>query len=127
MFIVDVLLVLLLLAITALAITVVVAAWLSMPLADAVNMMLRRIGLTGPGRGSRSIGGHGIGLVDEEFRMMPGGDRAEGKLFVKGELWNARCAPAVASTLRRGDEVEFVYNEDLTLTVIEKTRPGGNA
>jgi hypothetical protein len=30
----------------------------------------------------------------------------------------------VASKLRRDDEVEFVYNEDLSVTVLQKVQPG---
>jgi membrane-bound ClpP family serine protease len=123
MFILDVLIFMALFGVVAVVIVVAVAAWLSMPLADAINLLLRRIGLAGPGKGSRSIGGRGIGRVDEAFCISSDGLRAEGKLSVRGELWNARCAPSMAPTLECGDEVEFVYDEDLTVTVIGKARP----
>jgi membrane protein implicated in regulation of membrane protease activity len=123
MVILDILFVLLFLLAVGVAIVLVLTAGLSMPLADLINRGLRRIGLAGPSRGSRSIGVQGIGRVDEEFQVAPSGEHAEGRLLVKGELWNARCALPVASTLRRGEEVEFVYDDDLTVTVLQKARP----
>jgi membrane protein implicated in regulation of membrane protease activity len=120
MFIVEILIVLLLLFLVALAIMLAASLTLSMPLADVINIVLRKIGLAGAYRGSRSIGGRGVGVVDETFTVVPDGTRAEGKLVVKGELWNARCDPSVAARLTRGDEVELVYDEDLTVRVIGK-------
>jgi membrane protein implicated in regulation of membrane protease activity len=126
MFIVDVLVIVVLLFVIAIVITLGLSAMLSLPLADAVNRLLRRIGLAGPHRGSRSIGVQGTGIVDEEFRVARSGEHADGKLLVKGELWNARCALSVASTLKRGDEVEFVYNDDLSVTVLGKVSAGAD-
>jgi membrane protein implicated in regulation of membrane protease activity len=123
MVILDILFIVLFLLAVAVAIVLVLTAGLSMPLADLVNRVLRRTGLAGPSRGSRSIGAQGVGRVDEEFQVVPSGEHAEGKLLVKGELWNARCDLSVASTLKRGEEVEFVYDEDLTVTVLQKAQP----
>ena len=120
MFIVELLIVLLLLFLVALAIMLAASLTLAMPLADVINIVLRKIGLTGAYRGSRSIGGRGVGVVDETFMVVPDGTRAEGKLFVKGELWNARCDPTVATGLARGDEVEFIYDEELIVKVVGK-------
>jgi len=122
MVILDILFILLFLLAVAVAIVLVLTASLSLPLADLINRVLRRIGLAGPYQGSRSIGAQGVGLVDEEFQVAPSGEHAEGKLLVKGELWNARCALSVASKLRRGEEVEFVYDDNLTVTVLQKAR-----
>ena len=121
MFIVEILIVFLLLFLAALAVMLAASLTLSMPLADVINIVLRRVGLAGAYAGSRSIGGRGVGVVDETFTVAPDGTRAEGRLFVKGELWNARCDPSVAGDLARGDEVEFLYDEDLTVKVIGKT------
>jgi len=121
MFIVEILIVLVLLFLVALGVVLAVSLTLSMPLADVINSLLRKIGLAGAYKGSRSIGGRGVGVVDETFTVVPDGTRAEGRLFVKGELWNARCDPSVAADLARGDEVEFRYDEDLTVNVVGKT------
>lgn len=122
MVILDILFIVLFLLAVAVAIVLVLTAGLSMPFADLINRVLRRIGLAGPSRGSRSIGAQGVGRVDEEFQVAPSGEHAEGKLLVKGELWNARCALSVASNLKRGEEVEFVYDDGLTVTVLQKAR-----
>lgn len=122
MVILDIFFIVLFLLAVAVAIVLVLTAGLSMPFADLINRVFRQIGLAGPARGSRSIGAQGVGLVDEEFQVAPSGEHAEGKLLVKGELWNARCALSVASTLRRGEEVEFVYDDNLTVTVLQKAQ-----
>jgi len=119
-FLIFLLVFLLAIALVALAILVGGAFWLSMPLADVINRVLRRMGLWGPARGSRSIGSRGAGVVDEPFVVSRDGDSARGRVLVQGELWNARCDPALAPALQPGDEVEFTYNEELTLTVTGK-------
>jgi membrane protein implicated in regulation of membrane protease activity len=123
MVILDILFIVLFLLAVAVTIMVTLTASLSMPLADVINRALRQIGLAGPQRGSRSVGAQGVGIVDEEFQVSSSGERAEGKILVKGELWNARCPLSVASALKRDDEVEFVYNDDLSVTVLQKAQP----
>jgi len=122
MFLLDVLLaVLLFLAIVAL-ISIATAAYLSMPLVDVLNKLLRRIGLAGPWRGSRTIGARGTGVIDE-IHVSPDGARGYGKLLTQGELWDARCDAALAAELETGDEVEFVYEEGLVVQILRKRAP----
>jgi len=122
MFLLDLLLFFLLfLAIVAL-ISAAVAAYLSMPLVDLLNRFLRRVGLAGPWRGSRTIGARGVGVIDE-IHIPHDGGRASGKLVAQGELWDARCEASLATELKKGDEVEFVYEEGLVVTILGKSTP----
>jgi hypothetical protein len=81
------------------------------------------VGLAGAYSGSRTIGAQGVGRVEEDFRVAASGEVAKGKLLVKGELWNAQCPLSVASTLKRGDLVDFVYDDDLIVTILRKRPP----
>jgi hypothetical protein len=104
---------------------VMLCAWLTMPLSDLVNRLFRHIGLAGPSPGSRAAGLPAAGVVDGAFTLRPGDARGRGKVFAGGELWNASCPADLAAELREGDEVEVVYNEDLSVSVTRKT--GGAA
>ena len=55
------------------------------------------------------------------------GERAHGRVRILGELWNARCDPALAPTLQPGDEVDLTYNDDLSVTVLGKRHAPPNA
>ena len=122
MFLFDLLLIFLLLLGVVALVSAALAAYLSMPLVDVLNRLLRRIGLAGPWRGSRTIGARGIAVVDE-IHVSPDGDRAYGKLMTQGELWDARCDVSLAAELKKGDEVEFVYEEGLVVRILRKHAP----
>jgi len=118
--ILDILFAFLLLVAAVLALLAFAAAWLMLPLSDFLNAALRKIGLAGPSPRTRVIGMHKIGKVCEPFAPAPDGKTAIGKVFVKGEIWTAHCETPLARQLLLDDEVEIVYGEELTVTVVSK-------
>jgi len=118
--IIDILVALAILVLVLALVGLIVSARLMLPVSDWLNVLLRRVGLAGPWRGSRTVGVHGIGAVDGTFEVREGDDVGVGHVYVKGELWNAVCPSRLAASLHDGDTVEIVYNEDLTVTVVRK-------
>jgi membrane protein implicated in regulation of membrane protease activity len=116
----DLIFAFLLLVAVALALLALAAAWLALPLSDLLNTALRKIGLAGPSPRTRTIGMHKIGKVSEPFALAHDGRTAVGKVFVKGEIWTAHCDASLARQLARDDEVEIVYDQELTVTVVSK-------
>lgn len=102
-----------------------VAAYLLLPLTDWFNEAMRRIGLAGPSPDSRATGVRAVGRVASPFVRRPGESRANGKIHVGGEIWDAECEPDLAGNLHEGDRVEVVYNDDLTVTVLPESRRTG--
>jgi len=99
----------------------IVSARLMLPVSEWLNGLFRRVGLAGPWQGSRTVGRHGLGTIDGTFEVREGAEVGIGHVYVKGELWNAVCASRLAASLRDGDTVEIVYNEDLTVTVVRRS------
>ena len=93
-------------------------AYSALPLADLINRFFRRVGLAGPSPDMRAAGTRAGGVVAGPFTRREGEPAARGKIFAGGELWNASCPAELAATLSEGDEVEVVYGDDLTLTVL---------
>ena len=120
MIIIDILVGLAVLVLVVALVALAASARLMLPLSEFLNGLFRRIGLAGPWRGSRTVGIHGLGTVDGEFAVREGEEVGLGRVYVKGELWNAICPSRLASSLREGDTVEIIYNDDLTVTVVQK-------
>jgi membrane protein implicated in regulation of membrane protease activity len=99
---------------------VLLCAWLALPLSDVLNRLFRLVGLAGPSPESRTPGSRAAGVVADPFSLRPGDARGRGKVFAGGELWSAYCPAELASSLREGDAVEVVYNEDLSVSVLHK-------
>jgi len=118
--IIDILVGLAVLVLIVALIALAVSARLMLPLSEWLNGILRRIGLAGPWRGSRTVGIHVLGTVDGTFTVREGEEVGLGRVYVKGELWNAVCTSQLSPSLRDGDTVEIVYNDDLTVTVVQK-------
>ena len=116
--------VLVLLAIVAVLLAAGAIAILVRPLFDALNVAMRRVGLAGASPESRTIGAHGEGRVVGQFELLPGENLAEGKVFVKGETWNAFCPAELAAQLSEGDRVCIAYDRGLIVTVLG--RAGGS-
>ena len=120
MIIIDILIWLAIMMLIVGLVVLIVSARLMLPLSEWVNRMFRRFGLAGPWSGSRTVGIHGIGTVDGSFSVREGDQVGSGHVYVKGELWNAICEAPLAASLKDGDAVEIVYNDDLTVTVVRK-------
>jgi membrane-bound ClpP family serine protease len=118
--IIDILVALAILLLIVALVVLVISARLMLPVSEWLNGLFRRFGLAGPWRGSRTIGIHGLGTVDGIFAVRDGEEVGLGRVHVKGELWNAVCSSRLAPSLRDGDTVEIVYNDDLTVTVVRK-------
>jgi membrane protein implicated in regulation of membrane protease activity len=99
---------------------VLLCAWLALPLTDILNRFFRLVGLAGPSPQSRTPGSRAAGVVADRFNLRPGETQGRGKVFAGGELWSAYCPAELVSSLREGDAVEVVYNEDLSVTVLRK-------
>ena len=109
------------LVVVAIAAAVVICAYTTLPLTDALNRLLRAIGLAGPSSETRAAGMRTHGVVDGAFTLREGRETAEGRVFAGGEIWNATCAASLAGTLEPGDRVDVVYNEDLTVTILGRS------
>ncbi len=120
MIIIDILVGLAILLLIVALVVLVISARLMLPVSEWLNGLFRRFGLAGPWRGSRTVGIHGLGTVDGTFAVRDGEEVGLGRVHVKGELWNAVCSSRLAPSLRDGDTVEIVYNDDLTVTVVRK-------
>jgi membrane-bound ClpP family serine protease len=120
MFILDILVWLGIMLLVIALVVLIVSARLMLPISEWLNRLFRKIGLAGPWSGSRSVGIHGFGTVDGVFSVREGDDIGLGHVYVKGELWNAICPSQLAPLLRDGDTVEIVYNDDLTVTVLNR-------
>lgn len=120
MIIFDILVGLAVLVLVLALVGLIVSARLMLPASEWLNDLFRRIGLAGPWRGSRTVGVHGLGTIDGTFELREDDEVGVGHVFVKGELWNAVCPSQLAPSLRDGDTVEIVYNDDLTVTVLRK-------
>jgi len=118
--IIDILVGLAILLLIVALVVLVISARLMLPASEWLNGLFRRFGLAGPWRGSRTVGIHGLGTVDGTFAVRDGEEVGLGRVHVKGELWNAVCSSQLAPSLRDGDTVEIVYNDDLTVTVVRK-------
>jgi hypothetical protein len=118
--IIDILVGLAFLVLVVVLLALAASARLMLPLSEWLNGLLRRVGLAGPWRGSRTVGIHGLGTIDGKFTVRQGEEVGLGHVYVKGELWNAVCPSQLALTLSDGDTVEIVYNDDLTVTVVRK-------
>jgi hypothetical protein len=116
----DILIAILLLLAVAALVVVLVAAWLMLPLSDLLNALVRRIGLAGPSPRTRTIGMHNHGTICEPFEPSHDGKTAVCKVFVKGEIWNAHCDVSLAQHLVEGDEVEIIYDQELSVTIVQK-------
>jgi hypothetical protein len=101
-------------------VALVISARLMLPVSEWLNGVFRRFGLAGPWHGSRTVGIHGLGTIDGTFTVREGEEVGLGRVHVKGELWNAICPSHLVPSLRDGDTVEIVYNDDLTVTVVRK-------
>jgi len=118
----DILIALLLLILLGLVVVAAICAYSVLPLSDIVNALLRRVGLAGPSPESRAVGVHALGTVDGGFTIRDGEDVGVGRVVVKGEIWDAVCSSGLAPSLSEGDTVDIVYNDDLTVTVVGKSR-----
>jgi membrane protein implicated in regulation of membrane protease activity len=105
------------------AAVVVLCVYTSLPLADRLNELFRRIGLAGPSPGTRAAGSRAVGVVAGRFETRHG-EKGRGKVFAGGELWQATCSARLARELKEGDRVELVYGEDLAVRVLG--RASGN-
>ncbi len=114
---IDLFVFLVLLLLVLLLVAVGAAFWLSLPLSNVINRGLRSVGLAGPSPGSRATGVAATGRVVVAFRREPSGEQ-RGKVFVGGETWDA-IAPGSLVPPPEGAPVRVVYNEDLTVTVID--------
>lgn len=97
-------------------------ACLSLPLADRLNELFRRIGLAGPSPGSRAAGVAAVGVVASRFDLRA--EEGRGKVFAGGELWSASCPARLAAELKEGDRVDIVYGDDLTVRVLGRAGGG---
>ena len=61
-----------------------------------------------------------VGEVTHEFSWDPNVGKATGKVFVKGEIWNAECQPDLVDALPAGTRVRVLYEEDLLVRVLGK-------
>lgn len=120
MIIFDILVFMAILLLIVAVVVVLISARLMLPASEWLNALFRRLGLAGPWSGSRTVGTHGLGTVDGTFTVRAGDEVGLGRVYVKGELWNAVCPSGLAASLREGDTVEIVYNDDLTVTVVRK-------
>jgi membrane protein implicated in regulation of membrane protease activity len=118
--IIDILVGLAVLVLIVALVALALSARLMLPVSEWLNGLFRKVGLAGPWRGSRTVGIHGLGTVDGAFAVREGEEVGLGRVYVKGELWNAICPSRLAPSLRDGDTVEIVYNDDLTVTVVQK-------
>jgi len=118
--IIDILVGLAVLVLILALVGLIVSARLMLPVSEWMNGLFRRVGLAGPWRGSRTVGKHGLGTIDGMCEVREGDEVGTGHVYVKGELWNAVCPSRLVPSLRDGDTVEIVYNEDLTVTVVRK-------
>ena len=103
-------------------VVVVTMLWelLKSALASGLEWVFCRLGLSGPSQSRRKGGDQEIGSVLEPFTLESAGVHARGKVQFHGEIWNAVCDPALASSLKKGDSVEVKYGEELSLTVQNK-------
>jgi membrane-bound ClpP family serine protease len=118
--IIDILVGLAILVLVLALVGLVVSARMMLPFSEWMNGLFRRVGLAGPWQGSRTVGKHGLGTIDGTFDVREGDEVGIGHVYVKGELWNAVCPSPLVPSLRDGETVEIVYNEDLTVTVLRK-------
>lgn len=102
---------------------VLLCFYMSLPLADRLNELFRRVGLAGPSPGTRAAGSRAVGVVAGRFESRHGKE-GRGKVFAGGELWRATCSARLARELKEGDRVELVYGEDLDVRVLG--RASGN-
>ena len=97
-----------------------IAVFLMPFLVDRLNALLARLRRQGPAL----LGAEGLSsrqaTVQTAFNVDPGGQEAKGRIFLRGELWSARCSVELASTLRPGDKVEVERIEGLVATLREK-------
>ncbi len=90
------------------------------PLIDGLNVLLRKIGLARASPETRASGQEHVGEVTHEFSWDPNVGKATGKVFVKGEIWNAECQPDLVDALPAGTRVRVLYEEDLLVRVLGK-------
>lgn len=124
MFILEILAALLLLLLVFGLVVAGICLYMALPLSDLLNLTLRRIGLAGPSPSTRVVGNRVAAKAASRFRCRHHGAVAAGKVFVKGEIWDAVCALPLASEIRKGDDLEVVYNDDLTVTVVGSLEAG---
>ena len=120
MIIIDILVGLAILVLVLALVGLIVSARMALPVSEWMNGLFRRVGLAGPWQGSRTVGKRGLGTIDGTFDVREGDEVGIGHVYVKGELWSAVCTSRLVPSLRDGDTVEIVYNEDLTVTVVRK-------
>jgi len=94
--------------------------YLLRPLFDELNRLVRRVGLSGASPETRALGCHVEGRVVGRFRPLPGGEEAVGRVFARGETWNACCPVSVAADLDDGDPVWIEYADHLRVVVLGK-------
>lgn len=111
-------------AVALCAVMALLCAYLSLPLADRLNELFRRVGLAGPSPGTRAAGAATVGVVASRFDVRAGAGEGRGKVFAGGELWSATCPARLAAELEEGDRVDVVYGDDLTVRVLGRAGGG---
>jgi membrane-bound ClpP family serine protease len=96
---------------------IVLGIW---PLTDAVNWLLREVGLARTSPETRALGQEHVGRVTRRFRLDPEAGVATGTVRVQGEIWAAECPPSLADVLAVGSRVRVVYEEGLRVRVLGK-------
>ena len=102
------------------AILAIVLVFVGFPMSDQLNNLARRIGLMRASPDTRSLGQEHAGEVTQEFSLDGTGERAIGKVVVRGEIWTAEGSPALVGGLQVGDRVRVTYGEKLVVRVVGK-------
>ena len=114
-----------LIAVVLCVVVALLCSYMTLPLADRLNVFFRRIGLAGPSPGTRAAGLRTVGVVASHFDTRDGSVEGRGKIFAGGELWSATCPAPLAAELEEGDRVDVVYGEDLTVRVLGRAAGDG--